>query len=170
MSFTVETGQGLETANAYVSVSDFKAYCELRGIDLGGKTDTQIEGAIVAATDWIDANFSNNLLGSPAFVQQALLFPRSGLLDPTGSQRPLGYMPPQLAKATCILGIEALNGKLWTNVSGAAPQIIEDTIGPITTKYNPVKPADMVVQLNFDEARAAMAPLLRKFNQISVSR
>lgn len=170
MPFEVETGQGLETANAYVSVSDLKDYCTLRGIDLTGKQDGQLEAAIVAATDWIDANFSNNLLGSPAFVQQALQYPRVGVLDPTGNQRPIEYMPPQLKKAACILSVEALNGALWTNVSGASPQITEDTIGPITTKYNPVNPADMVLQRNFDEARAAMAPLLRKFNAITVTR
>lgn len=170
MAFKVETGQGLEDANAYVDVPAFKDYCGLRSIDVSGKTDEEIQGAIVNATDWIDANFTNNLLGSPAFVQQALQFPRSGLVDATGNQRPLGYMPPQLAKATCILAIEALNGKLWTNVSGASQQIIEDTIGPVTTKYNPVKPSDMVMQLNFDEARAAMAPLLRRFNAIAVTR
>lgn len=171
MPFKVETGQGLEDANAYASVQQFKEYCQLRNIDLTGKEDGQIEGAIVQATDWLDNNYARSLLGFRAFGQQALEFPRQGVPDPTtGNQRPAGYMAPQVIKATCILAVEALKGSLYTNVTGTGQQVIEKTIGPITTKYNPVKPSEMVVQRQFDEARQAMAPLMRSFGLLQVSR
>lgn len=171
MAFEVETGQGLETANAYASVQDFKDYCSLRAIPLGDKSDDDLQAAIVKATDWIDNNYANSLLGYRSFGQQALEFPRTGLPPGSnGQQRPLGYMPPQLIKATCIVALEALNGALYVNVSGASPQVTEETIGPITTKYNPINPNDVTAQRNFDEARQAMSSLVRNWGLLQVSR
>ena len=165
-----ETGQGLENANSYASVQQVKDYCSIRRIDIIGKSDDEIAGAAIVGTDWIDANFSRQVTGSQQFTVQALQWPRTGLVDGAGVLRPLGYMPPQVIKATCILAVEALKGTLWTNVSPSNPQIIEDTTGPLTTKYNPINPRDMVVQRNFDEVRATLAPLLRSFGLLTVTR
>lgn len=168
--FKAETGQGLEDANSYASVQQFKDWASLRPRVTVPDNDSDIEKALVSATDWIDANFANAFRGSQQLAMQALQWPRVGVPSPEGDVYPLGYMPPQLIKATCILAVEALNGALWTNVSGAAPQVIEDTVGPITTKYNPLKPADMAVQRNFDEVRSTLMPLCRGFSIMSVTR
>lgn len=168
--FKAETGQGLEDANSYASVQDFKDWAALRPRVTVPENDSDIEKALVAATDWIDGNFARFFKGSQQLAMQALQWPRSGIPSPDGNIYPLGYMPPQLIKATCTLAVEALTGALWTNMSGATLQVIEKTTGPLTTKYNPVKPADMVVQRNFDEVRAMLSPLCKGFAIMSVSR
>jgi hypothetical protein len=47
-----------ETANAYISVAYFKAYADDRGINYSAKTDTDIEQAIVRATDYMDGRWT----------------------------------------------------------------------------------------------------------------
>lgn len=46
-----------ETANAYVTVAEFKSYCNGRGIDYSSKLDVEIEQAIVRATDYTDGRW-----------------------------------------------------------------------------------------------------------------
>lgn len=169
MAFVAEDGNGQEAATSYVSLEAFKAYAEDRGITLSGD-DAALQGALVAATDWISSNFAEEWKGFPSFGQQALDWPRAGI-EANGVVQGLDYMPPQLIKATCALAVEALKGELWNNVSGTGQQVIEKTIDSITTKYNPLKPTERVVQRNFDNVRAMLSPLVRgTFGQMRVSR
>lgn len=169
MAFVAEDGNGLEDAVSYVSLQAFKTYAEDRGITLSGD-DAALQGALIASTDWISSNFSEEWKGFPSFAQQALDWPRMGI-EANGVVQGLDYMPPQLIKATCALAVEALKGELWNNQTGTGQQVIEKTIDTITTKYNPVKPSEMVQQRNFDNVRAMLSPLVRGwFGQLRVSR
>lgn len=169
MAFVAEDGNGQEAATSYVSLDAFKAYAQDRGITLSSD-DAALQGALVAATDWISANFAEVWKGFPSFAQQALDWPRAGI-EANGTVQSLDYMPPQLIKATCALAIEALKGELWNNQTGNGQQVIEKTIDTITTKYNPVKPAEMVQQRNFDNVRAMLSPLCHGwFGQLRVTR
>jgi hypothetical protein len=77
MALIVEDGTGLEDADSYVSVADFKAYCDARGTSYAGKTDEQIEQALRRATSYIDAVYGGQFLGTPRrFRSQALQWPR----------------------------------------------------------------------------------------------
>ena len=85
MAFTVEDGNGLPDANAYVDVAFADEYFADRGnTDWAAATDPNKQVAIVKATDYIDKAFGPRFLGQKAFVSypadetvdQALEFPR----------------------------------------------------------------------------------------------
>lgn len=48
---------GIDPANAYISVAEFKRYFLSRGVDVGTPTDIVVQGAIVQATDYIDQKY-----------------------------------------------------------------------------------------------------------------
>jgi hypothetical protein len=85
LAFTVEDGNGLPTANAYVDTGYADDYFALRGdASWAAATDQAKQIAIVKATDYIDKVFGPRFLGSKAnvsdppdeTVDQALEFPR----------------------------------------------------------------------------------------------
>ena len=57
MAFTLETGSGLELANAYIDVTFFDDFHTDRGRDISALNATIVETAIVRATDYIDKRF-----------------------------------------------------------------------------------------------------------------
>lgn len=171
MAFTLEDGNGLASANSYASVEEYKDFASLRVGASIPADDADIEKALATATSWIDTNFETSFRGYRQFTIQALAFPRAGLIGDDGVELPLGYMPPALIKATCILAAEAAKGDpLYTNASGAARVITEDSIGPIVKKYAPQSPEAMTMERQFPEVRSTLAPLLRGFSALTVSR
>ncbi len=90
MAFTVETGEGLSTANAYVAVAAFKTYHKYRSNSIGTAGSGDIQDAIVKATDYIDRRFRNRFIGirkerdrstNATTPAQRLEWPRSGAYD-----------------------------------------------------------------------------------------
>lgn len=62
--------------NAYVSLQDFKSWCDLRSYNYGTFTDAEIESAIViASVDFIDLNFNFN--GIKIDIEQPMKLPTS---------------------------------------------------------------------------------------------
>lgn len=58
MAFTLQNDDGdVSGANAYISVAEYKEYCDDRGISYVAYTDEQIQIGIVKATDYIDIRF-----------------------------------------------------------------------------------------------------------------
>lgn len=171
MPFVSEDGNGREDAVSYASVQAFKDFAAYRFGVTVPDDDTQTEKALATATAWIDTNFENAFVGSRIFANQALAFPRDGFIGPDGMVRPLGWMPSQIVKATCILAVEVLKGDpLYKNADGAARQVIEDSVGPLITKYAPTNPALVTVERSFPEVRQTLAPLLRAFRNLTVCR
>lgn len=85
MAFTVEDGNGLVNANAYIDVAFADDYFTDRGIaDWLRAVDTAKQVAIIKATDYIDTVWGPRFFGKPAFrtipadptTDQALEFPR----------------------------------------------------------------------------------------------
>ena len=99
-SFTVEDGTGLSTANAYLSVADFKDHHTGRGNTSatdGTYGDTEIEAGIVRATDYVDKRFGRRFRGDKSYQTQELEWPR---LDAyTDEDHELTGVPRQLEKA-----------------------------------------------------------------------
>src|SRR3954464_1966504 len=58
MALVVQDDLGSLNANGYISVAFFKSYHDARGNSYVGKTDQQIEYAIILATDYVDTRFS----------------------------------------------------------------------------------------------------------------
>lgn len=162
MALVHEDGTGKLDALSFASVQHLRDYAGARGIALTGD-DAALEANLVLATDWIAAEFADEWPGVPLMAEQSLPWPRSGICNPaTGYEWVAPWMPAQLVKATCALAVEAQAGALWNRAAPNTPQVVERTVGPITTKYNPLKPSDITLQRNFDEVRTILSPILAR--------
>ncbi|MEO6532849.1 MAG: DnaT-like ssDNA-binding protein [Pseudolysinimonas sp.] len=108
MALIVEDGTGLSTAESYISVPAFKAYADARGLDYGASTDAQIEQALRRATAWLDAVYGARFGGYRVAVSQALVFPRSGLVDREGFGIAYNSVPRQIASATAEAAVREI--------------------------------------------------------------
>lgn len=142
MAFTVEDGTGQSTANAYITVQDFKDHHTDRGVEAasdGTYSDVEIAAHIVKATDYIDKRFGRRFKGRRYTSNQALEWPRSDAWDEDDNLLPL--MPLQLTKACAEYALLALT--LGTDLApqpdGTAGTVEEksEKVGPIeeSTKY-----------------------------------
>ena len=75
MAITVQTNDGLSTANSYVSVTDFDAYTMARGIAITGNP----EQLLLSAMDVLE---SKQYKSEPLNDAQSTLFPRMGVAIP----------------------------------------------------------------------------------------
>lgn len=101
MALTVENGTGLVDAESYQSVADFKVYCDARGMSYAGKSDTLIEQALRRGTEWLDATYRGSYCGLPLNPpDQALEWPRVGMVDRNGYAIPSDSVPRQVKAAT----------------------------------------------------------------------
>lgn len=121
----------ITTANAYIDVVAFKAYHDDRG-NTYTANDTEIEQAIVRATDYIDSRWT--FAGSRVDLEQSTECPRSGVYDPTTSWLLDGY-PPELEEACAEYTMLAIAGTLY-------PTSNIDTSGQSVKKYR--RKADVV--------------------------
>jgi hypothetical protein len=126
MPFTVQTpGAAVAGANAYITFAEFQAYHADRGNDVQGAAQTEVEQAIVRATDYIDMNW--NFLGLRTFDGQTLEWPRVGVftrpeLDDVDDQS----VPEPVKRACAELALAALGFDLDPNVPGV-DQIVTAT-------------------------------------------
>lgn len=101
MALTVETGDGLADADAYVSLADFQAWVAAQyGATL--PTDAEQERAIRRATSYIDARYRARFPGLRRRERdQALEWPRTDAVDAEGWSVPYAELPSEIVKATC---------------------------------------------------------------------
>lgn len=133
MTFIVEDGTGLDTANAYISAEYADAYHADRGNTAWTGSSTVKQQAIVRATDYVDTRFGNNFGGSKLVAEQALSFPRSGLYDADGNE--IEGLPEKLKKAVAEYALRALSAALMpdpsTDDTGYAVKSKKEVVGPI---------------------------------------
>lgn len=80
--FVVETGDGLLTSNSYVDIETATAYYSMRLYNEWDSIDTEVKQALlVAATYFIDTRY--DWAGEQRFDDQALAFPRVGIIHPS---------------------------------------------------------------------------------------
>jgi hypothetical protein len=140
MALTVEDGTGLTTADAFVSLADFKAYCDARGRDYSSLSDTALEQAIVRATQYLsDAYVWQGWRVKERGHQdgtQALAWPRSGVVDRLGYSIAINSVPVEIVRAT--------NEVAWyeaNNVEALAPtytpheKVKSESVGEISITY-----------------------------------
>lgn len=110
MSFTVLDPDAPQAdANAYIAVQEFKDHHTDRNVaDVvdGLYTDTEIQGAIVQATDFIDKRFGARFRGYRRSRSQSLEWPRLDAFD--DGNYLLDPRPQQLARATAEYALLAL--------------------------------------------------------------
>lgn len=132
MAFVVEDGTGLTTSNAYCTVAFFRGYHDDRGNSTVAYPDSQIQIAIIKATDYIDNRFRTELDGYRQNVDQALEFPRFSLYYRDG--RIAMGIPPEVQKAACEYGYRALSSELTPDPT------YDDTNAPIVEREEQVGP------------------------------
>lgn len=110
MAFVVQDPDApADDANAYISVQEYKDYHDDRG-NVYSATDTEIEQAIVRATDYVDARWT--FAGSREDEDQSTECPRSGVYDPKTGWEIYGY-PEELKEACAEYALPALSGSLY---------------------------------------------------------
>jgi hypothetical protein len=110
MAFEVQSPTApTTTANAYIAVQTFKDYHDDRG-NVYTASDTEIEDAIVRATDYIDARWT--FAGYRNDLDQSTECPRSGVLDERTGYWVDEY-PPELEEACAEYAMSALAGSLY---------------------------------------------------------
>ncbi|MGM4891261.1 DnaT-like ssDNA-binding protein [Tardiphaga sp. 839_C3_N1_4] len=101
MALVVEDGSGVEGANAYLDAADFKAYADARGMPYEGKSDDEIEQALIRATGWLDATYRSRWPGVRLNGRaQALAWPRSDAADADGEEISDDEIPQEVLDAT----------------------------------------------------------------------
>lgn len=126
----VEDGSGITDANSYVSVDDFKAYCEDRGFDL---PTSGLEVMLIKAMDYIEAQADKyqGYIGNP---YQRLQWPRLDVYV-YGFLVPSNVIPEPLKKAQMQLALEVAKGiDLMPTSSGQF--VVREKVGPIETQYS----------------------------------
>ncbi len=90
MAFTVEDGTGLDDANSFASVAEYRAYHLERGLTIpssgpGAQTDAEVQGYLVLACDYLEALYAEDARGVKLEADQALAFPRDAAFDNSGN-------------------------------------------------------------------------------------
>lgn len=155
MSLIVETGNGLENAESYASVTDANTRIALRGDAAWGALDTeQKERALRRATDFMTANYRARWSGGRVSQNQSLDWPRSGVIV-DGFAVPSTVVPADVVRACIDLAIRASTSDLLPDLDAGSNQIKVDKTGPLETEYfqNNVDP-----QARFLAVDALLAP------------
>lgn len=122
------------TANGYVTVTEAKTYWTDRLKVWAGKTDAQIEAAILAGSSYLDMRFTYN--GYRQFAGQILQFPRQSAFDDR-NDRVVG-IPLAVKNATCEYAFRALSADIFADPArddtGERVKSKSSKVGPIEEK------------------------------------
>jgi hypothetical protein len=145
VSFQVEDGSGLASANSYGAYAGMVAYFADRGVTFA-QAQGIVETALIRATDFLDQRYCfKGCKLAPAV--QALQWPRYGVYDEEGILLPPSPLPVALVKATYELAQRALAADLSPDptfdASGVAVVASTDKIGPIevTRQFSGASPS-----------------------------
>lgn len=108
MAFVVETGTGLSNSNGYVDVTFFKDYHKDRGRDFSAFGTTQIQQAIVVASDFLDTKFT--FIGIRRLTTQNMEWPRVDAFYMDG--RAALLVPIEVQEATAEIALKQLSGEI----------------------------------------------------------
>lgn len=142
MSFLVEDGTGLASANSYASVAEARAYWIDRGVTFT-QGDPALQVALVLSTDYIELRFAGRFKGciqfpptqSPVFLGQRLSFPRLYVYDRNGYC--ITGVPQKVKDTTAEYMSRVLaNGSLMPDPTND-PTVTMEKIGPIMTSFLP---------------------------------
>lgn len=136
MALIVENGTGLPDADSYVSLADFKAYCDGRGYAYAGNADAVIEQKLRLATDYVNTIFRYK--GVRLNSGQSCEFPRTSLIDFSGYE--VTGVPLRVIKATNELAFKGLTEDLYVDLDRGG-MTTSESVGPISVSYAPDAPA-----------------------------
>ena len=144
MALITEDGSGMETAESLCSVATANTYHAKRGVADSDWADLDLpvrEGLLRKATDYMQSHYGNRWRGVRVTRTQALDWPRAYVvrneecaLTSNGDDLywPDDEIPVVVANACAELALRANSADLMPDVGR---QTIEETVGPITTRY-----------------------------------
>jgi len=150
MSLNVETGTGASNSESYISVASADTYFSDRGnATWAALTTAQKEQALRKATDFMLQRYRQYWKGYRNLSTQALDWPRSFVYaepiiasavgDPYPQLIDSNIVPVEVSRACAELALRST-----TYTDGLLPDVsdlvTEETIGPITTKYDSRSP------------------------------
>ena len=138
----VEDGSGLPNSNTYADVAAARQYAEERGVELPSD-DNKVAQFLIQAMDYLEAQ-GCKYQGRRTSSTQALQWPRTGVILGCDLLPP-NVIPKALISAQFHLMAAASEGIVLQPNMTPADYVIQETVGPITTKYadptiNGVKP------------------------------
>ncbi len=145
MSLVVEDGSGKSNADAYVSLVECDDYHASMGntawvVDNEDADNISArETAIRKATAFIDRKYNGRFRGRRQGASQALMWPRWNSIDADGFV--IEGVPDTVKYATCEAALRAFQGTDLMPDMERGGQVIQETIGPISTTYAAGAPA-----------------------------
>ncbi len=112
MSFVVETGAGLSTANSYLSVADADAYhTDHSGSTAwSGASEADKQKALRLGTQYLDVRYDGRWKGTRSNDDQALAWPRANVVDSDGYILDSDDLPERLENAVAELALRVIGG------------------------------------------------------------
>lgn len=134
MALTIEDGTIVTGANSYQDVSDLRTYAALRGVDVTGQADADVEVLLIKAMDYIEAQ-RDRFQGIKVDADQGLQWPRSGVwVD--GLSIAHTDIPRELKYAQLSLALEALNHDLQPNrLPEDKGRVVKEKVGELEVVY-----------------------------------
>lgn len=135
MALIIENGTIVANANSYVSIAVLNDYLLSIGVTTTA-SDAVKESYLILAMQYLEA-LRNKFKGSKVSSLQTLQWPRQ-YVQIDGFDLAITTIPTELIKAQCQLVVEQIKGNPLFPASKtvvAQGSVIEETIGPMTTKY-----------------------------------
>lgn len=122
---------GVDDANSYITLAFFKSHHDARGNDYSAATNTELEQAIVRATDYLDQRFT--FIGERLNVDQGTQWPRMNAYD--RDDHYVDDIPQEVKKATAEYALiavdQALNPTPDRDSTGRTVQSKDETVDVI---------------------------------------
>ena len=152
MPLVVEDGTGRADAESYLTVAEFKGYCDGRGMSYAGNSDAVIEQKLRIAAGYIDT--VERYKGSRLRSAQSLEFPRDGLTDWGGLE--VTGVPGRVKQACAELAFKAFTENLYVDLDRGG-KVASQSVGPISVSYA----ADAPAGKSFMSAMKLLEPYFR---------
>jgi hypothetical protein len=142
MALEVEDGTGKADANSYVSVAEYRAYAQARGVSLP-VADAQVEVQLIQAMDYVES-FRAKYQGRKTWPRpgmdvshpdaQALQWPRTGVTIDCGYNLPDNVIPQELKQVQMQAALEVNTG-LSLMPSSDGRVVKKEKVDVIETEY-----------------------------------
>ena len=156
MVLTVETGAGLSSADAFVSLADMADYAAKNGLtDWTSAADSPAddqEAAIRRATRYLSTGFSWKGYKTNG-RSQALAWPRADVEDEEGNEIGSDEVPVEVVNACCEIAVrELVTPGYCTPDVVLSDRVKSERVGPVSVEYaasysvDASRPAILIVQ------------------------
>ena len=160
MALIIENGTIVANANSYVTTTEARAYASARGKTLP-TLDADLEALLISAVDYLEGKRSQYQGAKTDPANQALQWPRTGVFIDC-VEIGANTIPKELKDAQCRLACEQASGvDIMPTKTG--PFVTEETVGPLTTKYDAAQGTGTAPDMTAVDA--LLAPLFSQCGQ-----